>query len=227
MAPHDSTTHTTKRMKRLTGFIIACLLLPFVWGAGAGLWAVLKHRGTSLSNGMLALALGAACMWILLAVIPRPHRLYILGHECTHALWALLTGRRVHKITVKQRRGSVSVSRPDTLVRLAPYLIPFYTLLLLAIYFLSSLFGNPSAYLWIWLFSFGASWGFHAAFTLSAIMRDQTDISKSGWLLSMVLIALVNITIIALAICAVTPATVLLFSRTLWQRALQLVTSFF
>ena len=214
-------------MKRLLRILIACALLPVLWGALGGLWTILADTGTHLSSGLAALALGSACMWIILAIMPRPHRLYVLGHELTHAFWALLTGNRVHKITVGRKQGSVTVNRSSTLLRLAPYLFPFYALLLIALFLILQLFTGAERYMWAWLFAFGAAWGFHAAFTVAALRREQTDINRSGWLLSMTLILLVNTVIVALTICAVTPATVPHFANSAWRATFALLARLF
>ncbi|PKN04264.1 MAG: hypothetical protein CVU74_07775, partial [Deltaproteobacteria bacterium HGW-Deltaproteobacteria-9] len=56
--------------------------------------------------------------WAALALYPvfqkfvaRPAKVYIFEHEMTHALFAVLTGSRVKKISVKKDNGSVIVDK--------------------------------------------------------------------------------------------------------------------
>lgn len=193
-------------MTSLLRILIALMLLPVVWGCLMSLLDTVSRASASATAVVLSLTTGACLMFVVLA-FTRPHRLYVLGHELTHALWALLTGRRVHSIQVNRRSGSTTVSRSGLMLRLAPFLFPFYTLVLAGVYAIVSLFADQSNVLLIWLAGFGATWAFHAAFTMDALTRPQSDIRRSGWLLSMVLILWANILVVACGLCAATPAT--------------------
>jgi len=67
-------------------------------------------------------------------------RFYVLAHEATHALAALICGYKVSSVNVKQDSGSVKVSGANVFIVLAPYIIPFYAVLTMLVYFIAGLF---------------------------------------------------------------------------------------
>ena len=116
----------------MAGFLrllLGMALLPACWGvsraffdaiivaAGATGW--MSAEALSLLGGILAFSLA----WLALS---HPVRLYVLGHELTHAMWGLLFGARPSDVRVSASGGSVRLSKSNLLITLAPYFFPFY-----------------------------------------------------------------------------------------------------
>ena len=68
--------------------ILAILLLPACAGAVAALGQLLRAAGGADRTWVPFLA-GAACWITVFLLLPKPMRLYVFGHELTHALWTL------------------------------------------------------------------------------------------------------------------------------------------
>ena len=114
-------------MKALLGLI----LLPFCLAVSRTLYALIQAihpssvAAVSLSAWWL---LGGFIFWVVLFfALPRPFRSYVLAHELTHALWGWVMGARVSRIRVSKNSGSVSLSKTNFLITLAPYFFPLYT----------------------------------------------------------------------------------------------------
>ncbi len=198
-------------MGRLLKPLMGLLLLPLCWAATRTLLGLLEAIRPA-SCGQLPLSawglLIGFLLWIILYfVLPRPLRTYVLAHELTHALWALGMGARVSAVKVSKKGGHVKLSKNNPLITLAPYFFPLYTVLVIAAYYLLSLFFDLRAYEPFWLGMVGLTWGFHLTFTLSMLATHQPDIQENGWLFSYALIYLLNSLGISLWIVLVTAPT--------------------
>lgn len=132
--------------------------------------------------------------WIIaFFTMSRPTRLYVLGHELSHAIFVWLSGGKVSGLKIGKTSGKVIVNKNSALITLAPYIFPFYPVIIGLLWLLIS---------WLWpgahsgqpvfLFLWGASWSFHLCFTLSVMKTEQSDFSSQGYLFSFVTIFLCN-----------------------------------
>ena len=159
-----------------------------------------------LSPGVVAMTLGFL-LWVLVYfTMPRPVRTYVLAHELSHAIWAMLSGARVSNLRVSGRGGSVRVSHSNIWITLAPYFFPFYTVLVIMLYGCLALFWDPGPYELFWLGMVGLTWSFHVTFTVSTLMTKQSDIQQYGYLFSYCLIYLLNVLGVCVWIVAVSEA---------------------
>ena len=146
--------------------------------------------------------------WVFLYfALPRPVRTYVLAHELTHALWGVLMGARVRGLKVSSKGGSVTLSKSNFLVMLAPYFFPFYTVCVIGLYLSLSVFFDMSVYEPFWLGLIGLSWGFHLTFTVTTLMEHQSDIYENGYIFSYLVIYFFNILGIALWIALIATPT--------------------
>lgn len=131
--------------------------------------------------------------------------LYVIGHELTHALLVWLHGGRVHDFHVARTGGHIVTDKTNTLIVLAPYFIPFYTVLWIGSYatarIVLDLPGNPG----LFGAAIGATWAFHMAFTVAMIARGQPDLEYGGVFFSVVLIYLLNVALICAMMVALSP----------------------
>ena len=180
---------------RWVKLFIALLLLP----ACAGLTAVAWQAGRPLLAGTNlgpALAFGAGyLLWLLVFVfLPKPIRTYVLGHELTHAIWALLMGARVSGLTVRKAGGQVRTSKTNWAITLAPYFFPFYAVLFMAGFFIVHAIWDLTPYFWVLFFLIGLGWSFHVTFTIMVLFTvSQPDVQSQGALFSAVVIYLMNL----------------------------------
>ena len=97
-------------------------------------------------------------------------------HELTHTLIAILFFRKIHSFEAKNNSGQIMTSGNDNtlvFVDLAPYCLPIYTFILLAI---RSICYSP--FLWCIDIIIGISLAFHINTFKKQIGNYQTDINK-------------------------------------------------
>ena len=178
-------------------FLLAVSLLPFSVAVSlscSDIFMRMSFVGSAQtiweSSAVLA---GAVVFLVAWMVLPRPVRLYVLGHELTHALWGLLFGARPSNLKVGLRGGSVMLSKSNWVITLAPYFFPFYTVLVVVAALVTRCFVSPLPATGCWLFLVGLTWCFHACFTIQSLLQKQPDIEESGYLFSYVCIWILNL----------------------------------
>ena len=201
---------TGVQVKRL----LALLLLPICYATTQAFFAISSSalRGELWqSTEFWSFILGAIGFVFAFFSLERPVTLYVFGHEATHAVFAFLCGGDVKGFKFSRDGGYIYTTKSNTLISLAPYLVPFYTLIILAVAVFATMFFDVYAYheevifglfgfSWIWLLmaAVGLSWSFHICFTVWMIRNDQPDLVENGVYFSVILIYLANV----LALCA-------------------------
>lgn len=123
---------------------------------------------------------------------------YVLGHELTHALAALLCFGKVQSMKVDIEGGYVDTDTDNLFVALAPYFVPLWMLLWMGGLFVANWVCPFESYL-PWLYAgFGFWWSFHVYWTLWVIPREQPDLLENGVVLSFLIIMLTNIAALVL-----------------------------
>ena len=195
-------------MKKLKRFFIAVLLLPACYGVTQGVWSSLRGF-RNVPEGSFYFFGGFVSYFAFQWAFFRPIRTYVFGHELSHAVAAWLSGAKVKHFHVSKKGGSVSVSKSNVFIALAPYIIPLYALIVMALYFAASYFfpairAHGLVFLWV----LGASLGFHMALTTYALKMDQPDLKAAGKFLSAVIIYLGNVVAIMFCLGVLFPKTV-------------------
>jgi hypothetical protein len=183
-------------MKKFSLFFIGLLLLPLCVATTQATGDVLRQAdqaGSLFSAKTGLLALGYFSWLICWFFLPQPVRVYILGHELTHALWAIAFGGKAKNLKVKASGGSVNVTKSNVFVTLAPYFFPFYTMLVIAVLLVVRIFVTPVPFPLVWLFLIGFTWSFHFTFTIQSLWIHQPDIQEYGRIFSYSLIYLLNV----------------------------------
>ena len=188
-----------RRVPKWLKFILGLLLLPFCIGAARTLARVLSYTGRA-DTIWIALLAGAGCWMAIFLLLPRPMRVYVFGHELTHALWTWLFGGRVKKFKAGAQGGYVVTTKSNFLIALAPYFFPVYVVLVLAMFAVGHLIWNWGSYLVFCHLLIGAAYAFHVTLTFHILKTRQTDITSQGYLFSAVVIFLGNVVVLIIGV---------------------------
>ncbi|MDF7807297.1 hypothetical protein P4E94_07605 [Pontiellaceae bacterium B12219] len=179
--------------------LIGIGLIPMCWSVSIATYQLYLHTSESAVSSSWeswALPIGFVTWVFIYFLLPRPVRTYVLAHELTHALWALMMGGRIGKIKVGKEGGHVELSKTNFLITLAPYFFPFYTFIVIALYYLLGLKLNLEPYRIWWLAAVGLTWAFHITFTVSMLAEHQPDIQEHGRIFSYAVIFISNVLLI-------------------------------
>lgn len=136
---------------------------------------------------------------ILGILLWRPVLLYVFSHELVHALAAWLCLGKVTNLSASTTGGQVTVNKSNTFIRLAPYCVPLYALLVAGIFLALDTWWRPLGAYLKWLAgALGFFYAFHVGFTLWSLRRNQPDLKPDGWLFSLVLIYIGNVAVFVL-----------------------------
>lgn len=145
---------------------------------------------------------------------PRPLRVYVFGHELTHAIWVWIMGGQVKDFEVARSGGSIITNKHNVWIALSPYFYPIYTLAILVAYGAVSFFydvaGVRQTFLAMnplqWMFlGLGITWAFHMSFTCWMIPKGQSDLTSHGTFFSLVFIYLMNVVVMAIFLITAAP----------------------
>jgi len=175
--------------------IIALLLLPVAAAEALALARVVTAAGAADTTWVPLLA-GVACWLVIFLLLPKPMWIYVFGHELTHALWTWLCGGRVTQLKVTSGGGHVMVSKNNFLIVLAPYFFPLYAALVVLAFALGNWIWDWRAYLVWFHLALGAAYAFHLTLTWHILQTQQSDITSQGWIFSLVIIFLGNVTLL-------------------------------
>jgi hypothetical protein len=188
-------------MFKFLKMLIGILLLPACWAVSVAVYKLYQTSvQTASTSGFEVWALPAGfLLWVaVFFLLPRPFRTYVLAHELTHALWALMMGGRVGKLKVGKTGGHVVLTKTNFIITLAPYFFPFYTFLVIAAYYLAGIWLGVELYKAWWLGAVGLTWAFHITFTLNMLAERQPDIQEHGRIFSYAVIYMMNALVIGL-----------------------------
>ena len=181
---------------KLLKLVIALALAPLVAGE---IWTLIDLARKAVSAGQWpegwAVSFGAGFVtWFLIfCVLPRTMWLYVLGHEFTHALAAMLAGGKVSSFKVSAKGGHVITDRVNWWITLSPYFVPIYALIWMAVWLSVDFWYPLKEWQPILYFGLGLLWCFHLTFTVSMFHFGQTDITNQGIFFSAVIILLINL----------------------------------
>lgn len=193
-------------MLKFIKLLLGIALWPLTWAVSVSAYQLYNASAVDTLDGGLstwALPIGFLVWVLLFFLLPRPFRTYVLGHELTHALWAMMMGARIGKMKVGKKGGHVELSKSNFIITLAPYFFPFYTAILITVYYLLSIWFDVEAHQVWWLAGIGLTWSFHITFTLHMLSQQQPDIQEHGRIFSYTLIYTMNVLVIVLLMVAV------------------------
>ncbi|HUR45638.1 MAG TPA: hypothetical protein VMZ27_07165 [Candidatus Saccharimonadales bacterium] len=202
-------------MPKWVKLLLGILLLPICVGAVRALFMVIGATGRA-DTIWVALIGGAACWLTLFLLLPKPMRVYVFGHELTHAVWTWLFGGRVKKFKVTSKGGHVIVTKSNFVIALAPYFFPLYAALTVLVFVLGNLLWNWAGYRVWFHFLLGAAYAFHLTLTAHILKTEQSDITSQGYLFSAVIIFLGNVSVLLIGLPLLTTQLSLATSLGWW-----------
>ncbi len=125
---------------------------------------------------------------------------YVLGHELTHALAAIMCFGKVETVSVDLDGGYVDTDTDNIFVSLAPYFVPLWMLVWMAVLFVANWIYPFEAYLPWFYAGFGFWWSFHVYWTLWVIPREQPDLLENEVIFSFMIIMMTNIVTLLLVL---------------------------
>ena len=196
-------------MAQFLRVLVGLGLLPACWAFARALVqsVMVAAGGSEFSVESISLLAGMAAFALCWTTISHPVRMYVLGHELTHALWGLLFGARPSDVRVSESGGSVKLTKSNMLITLAPYFFPFYTFVVIIAALVTFAFLRPLPFLPLWMFLIGFTWAFHLLFTLETLTQRQPDVKLYGRIFSWAFIFLVNVALVLIWLAATTPLT--------------------
>lgn len=209
-------------MARILRLLFAVAAIPlacgFTWSFVDVLRSIPASGDALIAPGVWAVFAGLFAQLVLGFFLPIPTKVYVLGHELTHAIWGLLFGARVSNLRVAASGGSVTLSKSNVWITLAPYFFPFYTILVGLAALITRCFVSPLPCPCAWLFVVGFTWGFHCFFTVRSLLQEQPDIEEYGRVFSYVFIWIFNVVGVALWIVCTAGIPWTVFGHSLWTR---------
>ncbi|MFN3966951.1 MAG: hypothetical protein ACK4JE_04575, partial [Endomicrobiia bacterium] len=150
--------------RTISSFIFSLLLLPVCYGVGKSFINLILMINVFSSTKQLWIffILGLIFYTVIHFIFSKPLKLYIFGHELTHALSGIISGSSVKSFKLKKDSGSVTLSKVNLFITLSPYFVPIYTIFLIL---LNMILKIPKTF---FLFLLGVSIAFHIALTLFA-----------------------------------------------------------
>lgn len=143
------------------------------------------------------LGAGAFCALVISRVVtPVLVYIYVLGHELTHALAAVISFGHVQTLRIDLDGGYVETDADNLFIALSPYFVPLWMCCwLLIIWSANAIFTIPDWRAWLYA-GLGFWWSFHLYWTIWVIPREQPDMLENGLLFSLLLILVMNIGIL-------------------------------
>lgn len=187
-------------MKKFLKILLGIILLPLAFNILLSVFEVALYMLKNFGVTLYFIA-GAVIYVILHFFVYDFSRPYVVAHEFSHAVAALLCGYKVSGFKLGSDSGSVKVSNINTFVLLAPYGIPFYSIAVTLLYFVLKTFWPQFAeYSAVFAGLLGFFTVMHCIHTYKALTEtEQSDISKAGGgIYSFPLIVLANMVFILL-----------------------------
>ena len=182
---------------KISKYAIGALLIPLAIGFSKAFYSGLLSL--DYINVRLHLFIWGIVVYMLMHILFfKPTYFYTLGHEAIHVLATWLCGGHITSFSVSRWGGNVSTSKTNFFIELSPYFVPIYTIALILI---GPLIRNKLVNVHIlacYIFSLGFTLGMHFIMTAEALKLRQTDIMKSGYPFSFMIIYIGNLLIVFL-----------------------------
>jgi len=156
-------------------FILGICLLPFVY---SGTVSFLKQFGLTEKAFQGYFWAGIITFIILYFFVYEPAIIYRKGHRLLEIVFSFFS----------------------PLVKVAPYLLPIYTLIIFVAYLLLSLIFKSREFFYSFLFIFSFSLALHLVFSAKSVRTKQGDFLKANYIFGFSFVYIVNLLILSLCL---------------------------
>lgn len=166
-----------------------------------------KVLGTLEKNRLALIAGGTFVVGLPLFCFLRLNSLYVFGHELTHWVMAKVFLRKTGRFQSGKNAGAVEVENPNVWIILAPYVLPFYLLVVIGLYGLIMLIANASIHPYAvkgFAVLLGLSYAYHVILTFFALRSGQADLKMKGKILSLMMVITGNLLFVFMALIMAT-----------------------
>ncbi|MFC2149378.1 hypothetical protein ACFLQ8_01630 [Candidatus Auribacterota bacterium] len=190
--------HKERDIFKFVKFIIGILIIPACLGISLSFYRLFFVNSHFFQNHFW-FAAGFVGYVVIYSIFQNPIKTYVYGHELTHALWTWLFRGKVKGFSANEDGGSVTVTKSNFLISLAPYFFPIYTFLAVCLYLVAISFWRVgSTGRDVFQFILGFTWAFHFVLTVFVMMKEQSDIKENGVVFSVFFIYLTNLIVLGL-----------------------------
>ncbi|MDX2080026.1 MAG: hypothetical protein SFU53_04520 [Terrimicrobiaceae bacterium] len=195
--------------KRWVKFVVGLFLLPPAWILTQTFFTAFArttvHDAFWSTEEFWFFTMGVLMWLVVFFGLPKFIWIYVFGHELTHAIWVWLMGGRVHQFRVTSSGGHILADKTNTIIALAPYFFPIYSVLAIWLFGILSIFFDMTPYCRVLYGVLGATWAFHLSFTCWMIPKGQPDLTYGGTFFSLVVIYTLNLAILAALLIFASP----------------------
>ncbi|UCD55063.1 MAG: hypothetical protein JSV93_06030 [Candidatus Omnitrophota bacterium] len=185
--------------RKILKALIAIFFVPVVISSTKAFFQSLRHLDFVNVN-LLWLVSGFFTYPIFHIIFLKPMYIYAWGHEIVHVLSIWLCGGKVTSFQISQEGGTVAATKSNLFIRLSPYFVPIHAIFLFLLYWILSRFYNMSKFSNEFTFLIGFAISFHLIMTVEVMKKRQPDILKTGYLFSILLIYVANISVALLVL---------------------------
>lgn len=186
-------------------FIISILFVPLLLVLVYNFIQLFFSFAGNANSNIVPFWVGIGVYFLFQVIFFKPMSTYVFGHELTHALAGLLSGAQIKKFKVSSNKGSVTLTKDNVFITLAPYFFPIYPIIVILVYFSLAWFMDiTKIYSWF-LFFAGVSLAFYYALTFYAIKVGQEDMKIYGKFFSLVFVCFINIIMVVLVLAWIFP----------------------
>ncbi len=165
-------------------------------------WATPEFWFFSLGTILWTLAFSGS-IWVFGR--PRLLRVYVFGHELTHAIWVWMMNGKVSAFKVTREGGYILTDTHNVWIALAPYFYPIYSIVVVTVFGVVSIFYDISLYIPVMFGLLGVTWAFHMTFTIWMIPKGQSDLTHFGTFYSLAIIYILNLVLLVGLLVLATP----------------------
>ena len=177
---------------------VSLFLIPVIYAVVIN-FPVLFSSYTRLTDSMLYSLIGFVLFLIIYYLIGAPVRSYIVAHELSHVIFAFLTGVKVKNLSIKKYKSFVKTSGSNVFISLGPYILPFYSIIIILIYKIILFFTQELKITTVIFYLLaGAGYSFHILTTIHYLRYDQPDMKRYGYFFSITFVVLWIVVISAL-----------------------------
>lgn len=156
-------------------FILGICLLPFVYSASLSFLRELGYADRVSQGHFWA---GIITFILIYLFVHEMGPVYAKGHRLLEIVFSFFS----------------------PLVKVAPYVLPIYTIIIFALYLLLSLFLKSRGFFYFFLFIFSFSWALHMVFSARTVRSKKGDFLKANYIFGFSFVYIVNLLLLSLCL---------------------------